>query len=191
AAQVAVNLGGPENLAFYRMKGKAHRPDRFSEVKATYASRAPVDAVLFPARLTGRPTVVASTEGVPAASYPAAAEERPRPAMERFNGTLIPMPPSEPISRGSDLSGKEIFRLNCAVCHGARGEGITGKPLAQIAGKDREAIFEVPKKGRFTQGMPPWGEGLDELAGVLTDEEIWRVVEYVKRLFEKPTTDTN
>jgi len=37
----------------------------------------------------------------------------------------------------------------------------------------------VPKKGRFEQGMPPWGSGADHLAGVLTADELWRIVDYV------------
>ncbi|MFQ5678950.1 MAG: hypothetical protein ACE5HP_05785, partial [Gemmatimonadota bacterium] len=36
AAQVAVNLGGPENLAFYRLKGDDLRQVRPGEVKQAY-----------------------------------------------------------------------------------------------------------------------------------------------------------
>ena len=52
-------------------------------------------------------------------------------------------------------------------------------PLATIAKQGRDAIYEVVSKGRFEQAMPPWGSGVDVLAGVLTEEEIHRIIDYI------------
>lgn len=187
AGQVAVNLRGGENRAFYQIKGEEYTPNRFADVKQRFSTREMHQAdLLFPPSLTAPPPALASAN-LSAGVLVQSEGGTERPLMERFNGTLIPLPPSRPIARGSDLTGREIFRLNCAVCHGERGEGITGKPLRPISTQSPEAIFEVPKKGRFEKGMPPWGEGVDDLAGVLTDEEIRRVVEFIRtELFAEP-----
>ncbi len=189
AAKVVVNIGGPQNVAYRRIKGEEHQFNRFAQVSQRHVT-VPTSGADRP--LPRNPTT--SSGGQASAVIPPAllihikkGEDIERPPMERFNGTLIPLPASQPIERGSDLTGEEIFRRNCAICHGSRGEGITGKPLLTISTDSEDAVFDVPKKGRFTQGMPPWGEGVDELAGVLTDEEIRRVVRYIRTtLFTKP-----
>ncbi|MFQ5890095.1 MAG: hypothetical protein ACE5JR_08575 [Gemmatimonadota bacterium] len=58
AARVVVNLGGPENLAFYRIEGTDHRPDRFAEVRQGYRMGEGSSAsLLFPPELTGEARV--------------------------------------------------------------------------------------------------------------------------------------
>lgn len=166
AHKVAVNIGGTKNMAFQKLKGEPYNAARFTEVKYAYTPRTPQqqEAIVF----TGSNLLVGDTRLI---------EREP---LERFNGTLIPLPASLPIARGSDLSGQAIYQRNCAVCHGDRGEGITGKSLAEIITTDRDAIFKVPKQGRFKQAMPPWGTDVDDVGSVLTDEEIWRVVDYIQ-----------
>ncbi|MFQ5693219.1 MAG: c-type cytochrome, partial [Nitrospinota bacterium] len=105
---------------------------------------------------------------------------REREVLERFDGTLVPLPSAKPVKRGSHLAGAEIFRRNCALCHGDHGQGITGKPLKTIAGTRRTEIKKIVLNGRFSKAMPSWGKGVDELSGVLTGEEIDRVVEFIR-----------
>jgi mono/diheme cytochrome c family protein len=114
-----------------------------------------------------------------------------REALQRYDGTIIPLHDSKPVKRGlgiaKNLSGKEIFEANCSLCHGVNGEGITGKNLESISQKRPEEIKKVPMEGRFEKIMPPWGRGVDELAGVLTEAEIDRVVDYIQNgLFKRP-----
>jgi hypothetical protein len=87
-----------------------------------------------------------------------------------------------PFKRGSNFTGKQIVEMNCAHCHGYTGEGITGIPWKDSSlHRTRDDMFEVPKNGRFTRIMPEWGRGLgDEMDSVLTDEEIYRIVDYVQ-----------
>ncbi len=181
AAKVVVNIAGSDNLAFSKIKGETHKPDHFNQVRQEYrAVAADAPDLRFSVELLGAaPVTVASARPTPEA-LGSLTPGRTREPMERFNGMLIPLPPSEPIARGSDLTGQQIFERNCALCHGQKGQGITGKPLLEISTDTPETIFDVPKKGRYTQGMPSWGSGTDDLAGVLTDDEIWRVVEYIR-----------
>lgn len=156
------------------MKGDRYIPA--GKVKYAYVSKPHEEqlAILLP-----NPS---SVQRVAAATPEAAGDGAlmERELLERFDGTLVPLPPSQPIRRGSDLTGAEIYRLNCAACHGEHGEGITGKPLKTIATTQREEIKKVPLFGRFEKGMPSWGKGVDKLAGVLTEKEIDRVVDYIK-----------
>ncbi len=184
AASVAVNLGGEGNRAFADMKGDLHEADRHTAVRYAYQAqgderaRLTVDAAA--AKTTRRVVAgTASPAAVTTDSRPQAEAPTARQAMQRFNGTLVPLQPSRPIARGSSLSGGEIYTRNCAVCHGQRGEGNIGLSLETVAGQGAEAVFEVPMQGRFDQAMPPWGTGADKLSGVLTDEEIRRVAEYI------------
>lgn len=173
AGKVAVNIGGADNNAFYALKGNLHNPNKYTQVKYAYVpkSRAEQLKILLPIEIEGDGLVE-------------------RPPMERFDGTIISLPPSKPVKRGlgiaKNLSGKEIFEANCASCHGMRGQGITGKDLEPISQKRPEEIKKVPMEGRFEKIMPPWGKGVDDLAGVLTEEEIDRIVDYIKDgLFKK------
>jgi hypothetical protein len=72
--------------------------------------------------------------------------------------------------------------MNCAHCHGYTGEGITGISYeADSLVRTRDDMFEVPHNGRFTRLMPEWGIGnRDEMGGVLTEEELYKIVDYIQ-----------
>jgi hypothetical protein len=92
------------------------------------------------------------------------------------------LPPAKPFKRGSELTGRQIFEMNCAHCHGYTGEGITGISYeADSLVRTRDDMFEVPHNGRFTRLMPEWGIGnRDELGSVLTDKELYKIVDYIQ-----------
>lgn len=191
ASKVAVNLGGSDNQSFAALKGDRHDPDLFSSVSYAYLGAGSQPAELTVAAGAERPATRATVSTV---SRPVGAAERApaklvkREPMQRFYGTVIPLQPSLPLERGSDHSGREIYDRNCAVCHAADGRGNIGLSLETVASQGRGAVFEVPNKGRFDNAMPPWGVGTDKLAGVLTDEELYRVAEYITTvLFPSPT----
>jgi mono/diheme cytochrome c family protein len=96
--------------------------------------------------------------------------------------------PANPI-KANDASltrGKELFTINCQLCHGATGEG-TG-PVAPFLIKYKPANLTSPLIKAFTDGqifmtitngvpdrMPPLNENL-------TVTERWDVVNYVRTL---------
>ncbi len=60
-------------------------------------------------------------------------------------------------------AGSAIFSLNCAVCHGANGEGGIGPNLVDefwIHGGEIEDVFKVVKYGVLDKGMVPWEQSL-------------------------------
>jgi putative heme-binding domain-containing protein len=73
-------------------------------------------------------------------------------------------------------AGAEVFRVHCAACHGARGEGGSGPDLSEgiYAGGDRdEDLRYVVMRGRDV--MPGF-------RNILSEESIWQVVSYVRSL---------
>ena len=102
-------------------------------------------------------------------------------------------PPADLVTRGS-----AVYEANCAVCHGANGEG---EPNWKVQNDDLtypapphdetghtwhhadELLFEIVRDGgsqldssTFRSRMPAWGE-------VLSDEEIQAVIIYLKTLW--------
>ena len=105
--------------------------------------------------------------------------------------SAIETPP--PASAESAAAGKEIFGLWCAQCHGLRGDGKDAQMDASVLSKkpadltrsrytystNDQGIFSTVKRGvppDFV--MPTW-------EAILTDEEIWNVVSYLKTLRKK------
>ncbi|HLW50654.1 MAG TPA: cytochrome c, partial [Sphingobacteriaceae bacterium] len=60
-------------------------------------------------------------------------------------------------------AGFAIYTQNCAVCHGAVGEGGIGPNMADdywIHGGEIEDIFRIVKYGVIDKGMIPWEQSL-------------------------------
>lgn len=67
--------------------------------------------------------------------------------------------------------GQPVYIENCALCHGAAGEGIgANPPLATggVAGMDYDSLFKAIARGRYGTAMPAWsvaeGGPLDDAA---------------------------
>jgi mono/diheme cytochrome c family protein len=67
---------------------------------------------------------------------------------------------SAQLSAGGEL-GKQTFDGSCGPCHGLRGEGIIGPPLAGNSTlADDELLRQLLENGK--NAMPPVGRGWDE-----------------------------
>lgn len=69
------------------------------------------------------------------------------------------------------------IRMNCAYCHGFDGTGGMGPDLTDNQwryGASDVDVFNTIYRGR-AQGMPAWGP-------VLTEDQIWKLVAYVRAL---------
>ena len=104
--------------------------------------------------------------------------------------TLAPVPAdfagkTNPLGSDAATAGADVFKTNCASCHGdtGHGDGPAGaaldpapKNLAELqtqAGDDY--LFWRINTGKEGTSMVPW-------KGVLTDEQIWQVVSFIRTL---------
>ena len=111
------------------------------------------------------------------------------PALAGGSAAARPIAQTNPFSSAADLQqGSALFQVHCAVCHGANGEGGRGSDLTaglyRRGGKDPELYASI----RY--GIP----GTDMAPVRVTDDEVWKMVGFVKRLgsqglFEKAPGD--
>src|SRR5262245_3961405 len=103
-----------------------------------------------------------------------------------------PVAPRPVSDAGLVAKGKAVFDANCTQCHGASGQGdgygapfLVPPPRDLTAGQFKfrttasgqlptdEDLFRTISRGANGTGMPPWQY-------LLTDEERWALVDYVK-----------
>ena len=75
-----------------------------------------------------------------------------------------------PDTTGGSADGAAIFATNCAVCHGAEGQGGNGPDIRPLADADKERVVQQVTNGG--KAMPPFG-------GQLSAAEIDAVAAYV------------
>ena len=96
--------------------------------------------------------------------------------------TVVPVLPPNPYAGdlASVAEGEKLYlAMNCHGCHGAKGGGGIGPPLADadwIYGADDANIYQSVVQGR-PNGMPTFG-------GKLPDESVWKIAAYVRTLGE-------
>jgi mono/diheme cytochrome c family protein len=92
---------------------------------------------------------------------------------------------TNPLGPESAAAGAILFNNNCSACHGPQGHGdgpagasLDPTPknlpeLSAVVGDDY--LFWRISKGKDGTSMPAWN-------GVLTDEQIWQVISYIRTL---------
>jgi cytochrome c oxidase cbb3-type subunit 3 len=88
-------------------------------------------------------------------------------------------------NRDARADGRRLFvQFNCSGCHGGRAGGGMGPSLRDVDwlyGSDDAQIFSSIAEGR-AHGMPSWETKL-------TEEEVWKLVTYIKSLRTKDEID--
>ncbi len=131
------------------------------------------------------------TTPVPEPSPPAPRVAIPKPRLPK-----VPLPtgtdPQSVALRQAILSGERIYQRLCYHCHGRQGRGDNNDYMASIGHKpadhsdlaamqklsDAEFFAALRDGGKDERGwltMPPW-------ASVLTSQEMWDVIAYVRHL---------
>ena len=83
--------------------------------------------------------------------------------------------------------GKEAFSHYCVACHGMDGQN-TGVPFADrmsppvpsLASKDVQSYTDGQLKWIIDNGI--WPSGMPGSKGILSDDEIWSIVVYMRHL---------
>lgn len=94
--------------------------------------------------------------------------------------------PLEP-NRENIAAGREAFSHYCFACHGLDGQN-TGVPFAESMSPPVPKLSS-PRVQAYTDGQLKWviqngiwPSGMPKAEGILTDEEIWRTVLYIRNL---------
>jgi cytochrome c len=84
-------------------------------------------------------------------------------------------------------NGKEAFSHYCAACHGLDGQN-TGVPFADSMSPSAPMLNSSPVQS-YTDGQLKWiidngisPSGMPASKGILTDNEIWSIVVYIRHL---------
>ncbi len=92
-----------------------------------------------------------------------------------------------PATSENITSGKESFRHYCAACHGLDGQnsGVpfadrVSPPVPSLASGDVQSFTDGQLKWIIDYGLSP--SGMPGSKGILTDEEIWDAVLYIRHL---------
>jgi mono/diheme cytochrome c family protein len=99
------------------------------------------------------------------------------PAAEKARANPVPM------SREGLMAASELYRENCAACHGAEGHG--NGPSANDLEQEPANLYAMAQN--HSDGDLRWkiAKGRGEMPGweeVLSDEQIWMLVHYMKSL---------
>ena len=112
------------------------------------------------------------------------------PSNTNENATLAPVPMeyaglTNPLGADAATQGAEVFHTNCQMCHGPQGHGdgpagqaLDPKPrnLAELQTKaSDDFLFWCIREGKPGTSMVAW-------KGILTDEEIWQAVSFIRTL---------
>ena len=103
----------------------------------------------------------------------------PAPVPTQFAGLINPLGPE------AAAAGAEVFQANCELCHGPQGhgDGIAGQSL-EPKPKDLADLQAIVGDDylfwRIHEGKP--GTAMVAWEGVLTDEQIWQAVSFIRTL---------
>lgn len=92
---------------------------------------------------------------------------------------------TNPLGADAATDGAKVFQVNCEACHGTQGHGdgpagqaLDPKPknLPDLAAKvGDDYLFWRVATGKPGTSMAPW-------KGILTDEQIWQAVAFIRTL---------
>ena len=106
------------------------------------------------------------------------------------DATLAPIPAEytglkNPLGADAAEKGAEVFHTNCEMCHGPQGHG--DGPAGQALDPHPKNLAELQTKAgddflfwRIHDGKP--GTAMVAWKGILTDEQIWQAVSFIRTL---------
>jgi mono/diheme cytochrome c family protein len=77
-------------------------------------------------------------------------------------------------------AGQELYAINCASCHGLKGEGVDAPALnskALLSSVSDDQLLSLIRTGVPLTEMPAWGQSF---GGSLTDEDVRQVIAFLR-----------
>ena len=122
--------------------------------------------------------------------------------------SFIPAGADHELENRDLVSGEKLYADNCAVCHGANLQGqpnwqspdengVLPAPPHDRTGHtwhhDNALLFEYTKLGgqgtMEARGVTGFNSGMDGFSDVLSDDEIWEVLAYIRSTWPKRQQD--
>jgi mono/diheme cytochrome c family protein len=112
------------------------------------------------------------------------------PSNANENATLAPVPTeyvglTNPLGADAATQGAVVFHTNCEMCHGPQGHG--DGPAGQALDPRPRNLAELQTKAsddflfwRIREGRP--GTSMVAWKGILTDEQIWQAISFIRTL---------
>jgi mono/diheme cytochrome c family protein len=95
--------------------------------------------------------------------------------------------PLAPLTTTDSLEAARQFNINCAICHGAKGEN-NGPVSLKLGGvKSIIALSPTYSDGRIFHVMTYGQNNMGSYASQLSREQRWRIVQYIRTLEPKTT----
>ena len=92
---------------------------------------------------------------------------------------------TNPLGTDAAVEGAKVFQVNCEACHGPQGHG--DGPAGVVLDPQPRNLPELAAQveddylfWRVSTGKP--GTSMAPLGGILTDEQIWQVVTFIRTL---------
>lgn len=169
-----------------REPGRIYMPDMaYSRAYETYA---PTDSAIFTADMAqaghkiyynGMPAIGSVKRGE------LAAYTVPNDSNGLINGSALVKNPLPALSKNDSLEAARLFNINCAVCHGAKGEN-NGPVAPKIGGvKSIIATSATYSDGRLYHVMTYGQANMGSYASQLSRQQRWMIVHYIRSLQPK------
>jgi mono/diheme cytochrome c family protein len=98
------------------------------------------------------------------------------------SGQKNPVKPTEK----SQARAKEIYTMDCAICHGTNGDGKTDlardMELTMVDWTDPKTLADKPDKELFNVIRNGKGKMPSEEVGRAKDDEVWNIIIYIRAL---------
>ncbi len=99
----------------------------------------------------------------------------------RDHARVNPLMRNAQVEQESASAGAQVYRTECAKCHGENGRGLHGRPTVisrRVSLASDGDLFWLMNNGVPWKGMPPWM--------MLPEKERWQLVTYLRSLNETP-----
>ncbi|MGA3160466.1 MAG: cytochrome c [Terracidiphilus sp.] len=129
--------------------------------------------------------------GFTALSTPGSISQSTTPSAGQKNAAKAATAEARAAADKAQARAKEIYGIDCAICHGDSGNGKTdlakdmGLSLkdwsnpATLADRPDQDLFTIIRNGKGDK-MPPEAEGRAK------DEEVWNLIIYIRNLYKLP-----
>ena len=128
--------------------------------------------------------------GFTAMSTPGSISQATAPSAGQKNAAKAAAAEAKAAADKAQARAKEIYGVDCAICHGDNGNGKTdlakGMELTLQDWSDPKTLADKPDQELFNMIRNGKGQMPPEADGRAKDEEVWNIIIYIRNLYKLP-----